>query len=448
VPEGEISLSQKVIRDDIENTLMELKRSKEYFERAEKVMPAGINYAIRWLDPHPVYMHEGHGSIVTDVDGNVYTDYWMGHGALILGHARREVVDSLKARAELGTHLGFPNEPMVELAERIVSIVPNVDMVRFTNSGTEANMYVTRLVRAFTHREVIGKMEGGWHGGFDSLQKGVHLPFDGKESAGLPDSQTSDTVLIRFNDEDSLKDTFESHELAAVVVEPVLGTGGIVPAEKSWLRLLRRLCDESGTLLIFDEVITGFRIALGGGQEYLGVNADLVVMGKIMGGGMPVGAFGGSREIMSLLDHRNKRRDEVVFHGGTFAANPMTMTAGLETIEILEKEKPYGLFERETEETARKLEDLGKDRGINVSVTHAPAVFAVHFMDRKPRNASETYSGDRGRTERLHQWMLKNGIIYVGKDMAHFFLSTAHSQEEIDRLVDVFDSFLLEEKKR
>ncbi|MDY6985666.1 MAG: aspartate aminotransferase family protein [Candidatus Thermoplasmatota archaeon] len=427
---------------------MRFEKSQEYFKRAEKVMPAGINYAIRWMAPHPIYMHKGYGSKVFDVDNNLYTDYWMGHGALILGHANREVIDAVKARAELGTHLGFPNEPMVELAEKIASTVPNVDMVRFTNSGTEANMYATRLARAFTQRETIGKIEGGWHGGFDALQIGVHRPFDGKESAGLSDSQTSNTILIKFNDENSLRAAFEKNELAAVIVEPVLGSGGIVTADKKWFTLLRKLCDESGTLLIFDEVITGFRVALGGAQEYLGAKADLVVMGKIMGGGFPAGAIGGSKEIMSLLDHRNKKRGEVVFHGGTFAANPMTMTAGLETLKILEREKPYKMFEKRSEEIARKLEDLGKDRKISVSVTWAPAVFAVHFMDRKPKNALESYGGDAARTERLHRWMLKNGIIYMGKDMAHFFLSTAHSEEDVSNFVEIFDSFLKEEKGR
>jgi glutamate-1-semialdehyde 2,1-aminomutase len=199
---------------------------------------------------------------------------------------------------------------------------------------------------------------------------------------------------------------------------------------------------------VFDEVITGFRIALGGGQSYLGVKADLVVMGKIMGGGLPVGAFGGKKEIMSLLDHRKKRRDETVFHGGTFAANPMTMTAGLETIKILEREEPYKRFGKMTEDITRRLEDLGEDRSVEVSVTGAPSVFAVHFTPKRPENASDTNSGDRKRTERLHAWMIKNGMIYVGKDMAHFFLSAAHSQEELDRLVEAFDSFLIEEKKR
>jgi len=425
---------------------MMLDRSYERFRRAERVMPAGINYAIRWLDPHPIYMHRGMGTRLWDVDGNEYTDYWMGHGALILGHARREVVDAVKERAELGMHLGFPNEPMVDLAEKITSVVPSVEMIRFTNSGTEANMYVTRLVRAFTGRGKIGKMEGGWHGGFDALQKGVHEPFDGRESAGLADPQTSGTVLIKFNDEESVRAAFEKNELAAVIVEPVLGTGGIIPANRKWMKYLRRMCDEHGTLLVFDEVITGFRIALGGGQSYLGVKADLVVMGKIMGGGLPVGAFGGKKEIMSLLDHRKKSRDETVFHGGTFAANPMTMTAGLETIKILEREDPYKKFGKMTEDTARRLEDLGEDGGVAVSVTRAPSVFAVHFIPERPENASDTNSGDRKRTERLHAWMIKNGIIYVGKDMAHFFLSTAHSQDDVERFIEVFDSFLREER--
>jgi glutamate-1-semialdehyde 2,1-aminomutase len=279
------------------------------FERAKKVLPAGVSYGIRDIIPHPFFVKNAKGVKLTDVDGNVYIDYWVGHGALILGHAHDTVMDEVTKQIRDGTHIGFSHPLEIKLAERIVDMVPSAEMVRYTSSGTEANMYAVRLARAYTGRMKIAKIEGGWHGGYDCLHVGVHAPFNIPESAGLNPKTTEDTVVVPFNDPDAAREVSKGSELACILVEPVLGAGGIIPPESGYLEGLREICDDTGTLLIFDEVITGFRLGPGCAQGYYNVTPDLTIMGKILGGGFPIGAFCGSRELFERLDHKDLRKD-------------------------------------------------------------------------------------------------------------------------------------------
>jgi glutamate-1-semialdehyde 2,1-aminomutase (EC 5.4.3.8) len=243
------------------------------------------------------------GVNVWDVDGNQYVDYWMGHGAHIMGHSPDFVVKAVNEAALNGTHLGYPNTLEVEYAELLTKVIPNAEMVRFSNSGTEANMYAVRLARAYTGRKYIVKVEGGWHGGYDALHVGVNPPFEGPESLGLPEEYIKYTLVVPYNDLNALERALSSHDVAAVIIEPVPGSGGCIEPQPNYLRGVRELTMRYGSLLIFDEVITGFRLALGGGQEYFNVKADIVTLGKIIGGGYPgAGAIASTSEIMELLN--------------------------------------------------------------------------------------------------------------------------------------------------
>ncbi|RLF03418.1 MAG: glutamate-1-semialdehyde 2,1-aminomutase [Thermoprotei archaeon] len=419
--------------------------SRMLYERARKVLPMGVTYHIRFMEPYPFYVKYAKGANIWDVDGNIYDDYWIGHGALILGHAPKPVIDAVREQLDKGSHYGFAHELEIKLAELIVKHVPNVESVRFTNSGTEANMYAIRLARAYTGRKRIVKIEGGWHGGYDSLHTGVKPPFKGPESAGLPEESIKYTVSVPFNDLEAMERAIKGGDVAAVVMEPVLGAGGSIPARREYLKGVRELCDGFGTLLIFDEVITGFRLALGGGQEYYGVDADIVVMGKIIGGGFPIGAFGSRYEIMELLDYKKcTEKTRRSFHGGTFTGNPVSMVAGIATIKVLEREGVYERLNAMGEYMIKGLRRIASHLTNPVYITGSGSIIGVHFTKREPINACisliERWSDEVYRV--LHKYMLLRNIVYIGENMAHFMLSTGHTKEMIDRFLAAFEDFI------
>ncbi|MBS7646519.1 aminotransferase class III-fold pyridoxal phosphate-dependent enzyme [Candidatus Bathyarchaeota archaeon] len=261
---------------------MKTPKSRILYERARKVLPAGVSYAIRHFDPYPFYVARAKGGKLYDVDGNEYVDFWLGHTTHILGHSPPAVIKAVREQLEKGIHYGTAHELEIALAEQVTKMMPSAEMVRFTNSGTEANMYAVRLARAYTGRVKIAKFEGGWHGGYDALHKAVKPPYDLPESAGLTLGALDDTLVLPFNDIEGVKERLKGVEdkVAAVIIEPVLGAGGAIPVEKEFLRELREFCDQHGILLIVDEVITGFRLAPGGVQQYFGVRPDLTVLGK------------------------------------------------------------------------------------------------------------------------------------------------------------------------
>lgn len=425
-------------------------KSYALYEKAKKLLPGGISYAIRYLSPYPFYVLRAKGPYVWDVDGNLYLDYWVGHGALILGHAPDEVLGKVEEQLRQGTHYGFEHELELELAELITKLVPNVEMVRFTNSGTEANMYAIRLARAYTKRKYIVKMEGGWHGGYDSLHKAVSLPYDEPESAGLINESLKYTLTVPFNDIESIEKTLKKYEVAAVIIEPVMGAAGIIPPQPGYLKSLREICDSHGTLLIFDEVITGFRLALGGAQEFFGVRADIITMGKILGGGFPIGAIGSRTEIMELIDHtKYLRKSERVFHGGTFTANPMSMIAGIATLKYLkdnrwiyDKMNSLGLM------LAQRIEDTAEKVGIDMYATYGGSMVGLHFTKNRPKNATEVFQMwvPEEVLKALNLYMRLEGIVYISEHKAHFFLTAKHSSKHVEKLISALESFLIKLK--
>jgi glutamate-1-semialdehyde 2,1-aminomutase len=414
--------------------------SRTLYDRAKEVLPAGVSYGIRYFEPYPFFTAKARGSKLYDVDGNEYVDFWLGHAALILGHSPTAVVKAAKKQLENGTHYGTSHELEIALAEQVVKMVPSAQMVRFTNSGTEANMYATRLARAFTGRNTIAKFEGGWHGGYDALHVGVKQPFDLPESAGLTQGSLQDTILLPFNDLEGVEKRLRDTHLASIVIEPVLGAGGAVPAEKEFLKGLREFCDRNDILLIFDEVITGFRLAPGGGQQFYGVKPDITVLGKILGGGFPVGAFCGSKTIMERIDNIAYKRPHYSFHGGTFAGNPITMVAGLTTLQILEDGRITSRLNKLGDETRERLRRIFEKHNVDAQVIGAGSLFSVHFTKERIRDALAVLRADKKRLLGYNLTLIANGIFFLPTHCGA--LSTAHSEADLQRLFNETENYL------
>lgn len=423
----------EVLSSMFDSYISKTRKSKELYERAKNVLPAGVSYAIRHFEPYPFYTARAKGSKLFDVDGNEYVDFWLGHTALILGHSPLAVVEAVRKQLENGTHYGTSHELEIKLAEQIVKIVASAEMVRFTNSGTEANMYATRLARAYTGRTKIAKFEGGWHGGYDALHTSVKYPFNIPESAGLTTGALQDTIVLPFNDLERIRESLKNKEVASITIEPVLGAGGGIPAEKEFLKGLRELCDDKGILLIFDEVITGFRLAPGGGQQYYGTTPDITVFGKILGGGFPIGALCGRREIMERIDTLVYERPHYSFHGGTFAANPISMTAGLATLKVLEDGQLINELNNVGGKIREKLKEIFEANEVEVQVTGAGSLFNTHFTKEEVKDARAASKADKKKQVDYHLNLIANGVFILPTHAGA--LSTAHSETDIKKLL-------------
>jgi glutamate-1-semialdehyde 2,1-aminomutase len=415
-----------------ESYISKTPQSKSLYERAKKVLPAGVSYGLRYFEPYPFYTARAKGSKLFDVDGNEYVDFWLGHTALILGHSPPTVVEAVKRQLENGTHYGTAHILEIQLAEKVAKMVPGAEMVRFTNSGTEANMYAARLARTYAGKRKIAKFEGGWHGGYDALHIGVKHPFDIPESAGLTPGALQDTIVLPFNDIEGVKTKLKNEEVAAIFIEPVLGAGGAIPAEKEFLKELREFCDEQKILLIFDEVITGFRLAPGGAQQYYNVKSDITVFGKILGGGFPIGAFCGRKEIMERLDTTVYKRPHYSFHGGTFTANPITMTAGLETLRILEDGQLINQLNNLGGKIREQMREIFETVDVYVQVTGASSLFSVHFTKEVVKDACAAFRADRERLVDYHLMLIENGVFFLPTHSGA--LCTAHSEADVEKL--------------
>jgi glutamate-1-semialdehyde 2,1-aminomutase len=391
------------------------------------------------MEPYPFYTMEAKGSQLVDADGNKYVDFWMGHYALILGHSPPKIMKEVRRQIEKGTHYGTCHELEIALAEHVAKMVPSAEMVRFTNSGTEALMYTIRLARTYTKREKIAKFEGGWHGGYDALHVAVKPPLEVPESSGLTEGALKDTVVLPFNDIDKVEKRMRKEKLAAVVVEPLLGAGGCIPAEREFLKALRELCSENGALLVFDEVITGFRLAPGGAQQFFNVLPDLTVLGKILGGGFPVGAIAGPREIMELMDSLLYERPRFSFHGGTFCANPVTMTAGLATLKTLEDGKIINGLNKRGDKLRRQLAEIFERKRLCVQVVGLSSLFHTHFTEEEIKDIHAVFGADREKLTQYHMHLTANGVFFLPTKMGA--LSTAHSETDIEKFLVETESF-------
>ena len=417
------------------------RRSKALFGRARKVFAGGINHNARYYEPYPIFVSRAKAQYLWDEDGNRYTDYWMGHMALLLGHSPRVVVDALRAQIPCGTHYGMGSRLSVEFGEEIQKTVPCAESMRLCNTGAEATMYLVRLARGYTGRRTIIKMAGGWHGFNTELNIGVHHPFDRTESAGILEEEQAHVRNVRFNDLEAAEAEVRRSEgdVAAIFLEPVLGAGGCIPADKEYLKGLRELADRTGALLAFDEIITGFRLALGGAQEWYGVKPDLAALGKTAGGGMPLGLVCGRREILALADPASKKRF-VSIGGGTFSENPMSMVAGLATIRHLRRNA--GNIYPRLDHMGRKLrtrvdEALG-DQGVVSHTTGVGSLFLTHF-GREPKSAEEAGGEDRKTKVEYGLHLMSHGIFVLPGHPCG--LSTCHTPQDLNKFVRVSSGF-------
>ncbi len=414
------------------------KVSAELYRRAQEVIPGGVNSPVRAFKAvggNPVFISSALGSCLVDVDGNSYIDYVCSWGPLIAGHAPPEVVKAVTDAASKGTSFGAPTELEVLLAEKICAAVPSVETVRLTSSGTEATMSALRLARGYTKRDMIIKMEGGYHGHADCLlvKAGSGLASFGEpDSGGVPKAFASHTITVPFNDLNAVEESFSAakDQIAALIVEPVAGNMGVVLPEEGYLQGLRELCNRYKTLLIFDEVITGFRLGLGGAQELFGVKPDISCFGKIIGGGLPVGAFGGRRDIMEQLAPLGS-----VYQAGTLSGNPLAVSAGLAIMSIIEKQNVYQKLESLGKRLGDGLENAAKKVGIDVTLNRIGSMMTMFFGKGPVKDFQSAAACNKIRYAAFHNAMLKEGFYFAPSAFEAVFVSLAHTEEDIDRTI-------------
>lgn len=418
---------------------MKLEHSRELFQEAQQYLPGGVDSPVRAFKAvrgTPLFIVRGHGSKVYDADGNEYIDYVCSWGPLILGHSHPQVVDAVKRAAERGTSFGAPTELETNLAKMICAAIPSIEMIRFVNSGTEATMSALRLARAFTGRDKIVKFAGGYHGHADGLLvKGgsglatLSLP----SSPGVPSSYTQNTLVAPYNNADAVAQLFQRYpdEIAAVIVEPVAANMGVVPPQPDFLGSLRSLTRQFDTLLIFDEVITGFRVTYGGAQNLFKITPDLTCLGKVIGGGLPVGAYGGRREIMEMMAPIGP-----VYQAGTFSGNPLAMTAGIETLKVLSHP---GVYERLEDAASRLEEGIVKavsSLKLNLTVSRFASLLTVFFTDKPALDYESISSADTALFGRFFQQLLSEGVYLPPSQFEAAFVSLTHSDEDIQTTVE------------
>ncbi|CAC96819.1 glutamate-1-semialdehyde 2,1-aminomutase [Listeria innocua] len=416
-------------------------KSEKAFKEAKKVLPGGVNSPVRAfnsVDASPVFMDHGKGAYITDVDGNEYIDYVLSWGPLILGHADPSVVNAITNSAMKGTSFGTPTEIETELAKLVIERVPSIEIVRMVSSGTEATMSAIRLARGYTKREKILKFEGSYHGHGDSL---LIKAGSGVATLGLPDSPgvtkglAADTITVPYNDVEGAKLAFEKfgEEIAAVIVEPVAGNMGVVPPIDGFLEGLRELTTEYGALLIFDEVMTGFRVDYYSAQGYYVVTPDITCLGKVIGGGLPVGAYGGKKEIMEQIAPAGS-----IYQAGTLSGNPLAMNAGFETVRQLTPQH-YDVFRSLIKRMEEGLTEISNRHEVPLSINKAGSMFGFFFTDQKVTNFDTAKTSDLEFFRNYYREMLAQGIFLPPSQFEGVFISTMHTEKEIDATLEAFD---------
>jgi glutamate-1-semialdehyde 2,1-aminomutase len=413
-------------------------RSDELSSKAIELIPGGVNSpvrAFRGVGGTPRFITSARGATITDVDGKTYIDYVGSWGPMILGHADEEVVAALKDVVTRGTSFGAPTELEVELAQEVVDAVPSIEMVRMVSSGTEATMSAIRLARGVTGRTKLVKFEGCYHGHGDSLlvKAGSGVATLGlPDSPGVPAALAQNTITVPFNNATALEEVFAEHaDIAAVIIEPVVGNMGCVPPQAGYLEAVRKLTKANGALLIFDEVMTGFRVARGGAQELYGITPDITTLGKIIGGGLPVGAYGGSRELMNHIAPAGP-----IYQAGTLSGNPLSMTAGLVTLRRLRDESVYERLENSSRKLCNGLEEAAREAGVSTVTNRVGSMWTSFFTDAPVSDWQTANRSNREQYAAFFHAMLNEGVYLAPSQFEAAFVSLAHTEELIDRTVE------------
>jgi len=424
---------------------MKRKKSIELYRRALGMIPGGVNSPVRAFKAigiPPTFVDRAKGSRIWDVDGNEYIDYVGSWGPMILGHTHLKVVTALKRMVSKGTSFGAPTPLEVEMAIKVKKAFPSMELIRMVSSGTEAVMSAIRVARGYTGRDKILKFEGCYHGHGDSLLVKAGsgaTTFGIPDSLGVPEDLAKHTLTAFYNDLGSVKVLVSQYpsQIACIIVEPIAGNMGVVLPERGFLEGLRKICDGEGILLLFDEVITGLRIAYGGAQELYGIKADLTCLGKIIGGGLPVGAYGGKERIMEKVSPLGG-----VYQAGTLSGNPLAMTAGLETLELLRSKKTYQDLERKTLYLVENISISAEEKGIPLWINHATGMFTLFFTEGPVRDYRTAKTSDTNRFAQFFMEMMKEGIYLPPSQFEAWFISLAHTQKDLDRTIEACDSAL------
>lgn len=419
-------------------------KSKVLFERAQKVLPGGVNSPVRAYEPYPFFVESAQGSKMFDADGKAYVDYCMAYGAQLLGHAYPEILEAVKAQLAKGTLYGAPTEREVEFAELISKASPCMEMLRLVNSGTEATMHAIRAARGYTGRKKVIKFEGCFHGSHDNVLVKAGsgaATFGAPNSLGVPEETTRNTIVLPYNDVGALEAAFEDqgNEIAAVIVEPVMANVGLILPNKDYLTSLRKITAKNGAVLIFDEIITGFRLALGGAQEYFSIKPDMATLGKVLGGGFPLAAFGGRKEIMQNISPLGK-----VYQAGTFSGNPVSATAGYTILCYLSKNysKIYPKLEKNASELKKALTDQTAAYKLPAQVYSIASLYQIFFTKEAVTDYACAKHSNVAMFNAYFQTLLKEGVFIPPSQFETCFLSSAHTDDDLKFTVNAFDKAL------
>lgn len=424
--------------------LRKTQRSRQLYKKSLTRFPGGISHNIRYFEPYPFFTDRADGNILHDVDGNIYTDYWMGHWALIMGHSHPVISSAVKKQASNGMIYGTTNGLSLELADVIKSAMPKAELIRFSSTGSEATMYAVRLARAKTGKRVVAKIEGGWHGYNTNLLQSVNYPFEIDEGLGLISDEEQFVESIPFNDLDrSLKvlNTVKD-DLACIIVEPVLGGAGCITPDPEYLHGLQEFAKANDTILILDEIVTGFRLSFNGAAAEYRLDPDLFTLGKIVGGGMPIGVLCGDKDIMSLCNPVGREKSETICYigGGTFSANPMTMTAGLATLRYLKHNRMdiYPKINKLGDRARKGLERVFAEAKVEVDITGVGSLFTPHFLNQKIRKIESATDVGQSNRELLRRYqfalLAKYNIFFLPEKMGA--ISSIHTSNDIQHLID------------
>ena len=412
--------------------------SKRLFRTALKVIPGGVNSPVRAFKAvggDPLFIARAKGSKIYDVDGNEYVDYVLSWGPMIAGHSHPSVLRALESAIKKGTSFGAPTPLEVELAQRVIAVYPSIEKIRMVNSGTEATMSAIRVARGYTGRDKIVKFEGCYHGHADGLLVKAGsgaMTFGVPDSPGVPKSYAQNTLTLPFNDSDKFRDLVrkQGKSIACVIIEPVVGNIGCVLPKPGFLETIRKETRKYGIVLIFDEVMTGFRVSHGGAQAYYGIKPDMTCLGKVIGGGMPVGAYGGKREIMSKVAPEGP-----VYQAGTLSGNPIAMTAGIETLKLLSLKGTYEKLEKTMQHLEEGLRDAAKRAGVKTKFYRAGTMFCTYFTEREVTDYATAKTSDTVKFARFFRGMLRRGINIAPSQFEAGFLSLAHTRKDIDKTI-------------